>query len=248
MKLKPEDMKKQVVIIGAALMSGWVLLNSCNNSGATIKLKEPAIEQEETAYSRKTSTAESLADAKEKTIDNLLAAFNGETTASAKYAACTKKAVQEGYPQIAILFSAVSAAEKIHSGNHMAVLEESGIKTVPINPEYTVKSTTENLKDAIKGETYEATIMYPEFLKIADEAGNPMAMLSLNYALKTEKTHRLIYEKALVALETNTLKSLSDVYYICATCGNTYDAAPPQRCGICMTRSEKFIKINKVAL
>ncbi|MCX6268559.1 MAG: hypothetical protein NTW16_14580 [Bacteroidetes bacterium] len=237
-------MNRRVARLAVALISGWILFSSCNNSGSTMKLKDPATEQAETGVSRKTITAESPAVAKEKTIDNLLAACNGETTASAKYAAYSKKAEQQGFHQIAILFSAVSAAEKIHYGNHKAVLEQSGIKTVPFNPEFTVKSTMENLQDAIKGETYVATAMYPEFLKIADEAGNQMAILSLNYAFKTEKKHRVMFENALAALENNTVKSLSAMYYVCATCGNTYDAAPPQRCGICMTGSEKFIKIN----
>jgi rubrerythrin len=109
-----------------------------------------------------------------------------------------------------------------------------------------VKSTKENLEDAIKGETYESTTMYPEFLKDADASGNQMALLSLNYAYKTEKKHRVMYENALAAVGNKTVKSLSQVYYVCPTCGNTYDSAPTERCGICMTGSEKFIKISSL--
>ena len=151
---------------------------------------------------------------KTKTADNLLAAFNGETTASAKYAAYSKKAEQEGYHQVALLFKAASASEKIHANNHKAVLEESGIKTLAINPEYTVKSTKENLDDAINGETYEVTTMYPEFLKEANESGDQLAMISLNYAYKTEKKHKILYETALAALQNNTVKSLPSVFYV----------------------------------
>jgi rubrerythrin len=239
-------MKKQIVLISAALISGWVVFSSCNNAGGAVKLQEPVAMSSENSNNGKVNSVISSADPREKTTEDLLAAFKGETTASAKYAAYSKKAEQEGYHQIALLFKAASTAEKIHATNHQSVLEDAGTKVAPVTPEFTVKSTKENLQDAIKGETYEATTMYPEFLKDAESAGNQLALISLNYAFKTEKKHRVMYENALAALDKNAVKSLSVVYYVCATCGNTYDAAPPQRCGICMTGAEKFIKITSL--
>jgi len=98
--------------------------------------------------------------------------------------------------------------------------------------------------DAIKGETYEITTMYPEFLVNANKAGNQFALISLNYAYKTEQKHKPLYENALAALENNKVSSLPSVFYVCPTCGNTYDTESPKRCGISMTGSEKFIKIT----
>ncbi len=177
-------------------------------------------------------------------FENMQEAFKGESTASAKYAAYSKKAEEEGYHQIALLFKAASASEKIHANNHKSVLRE-GNQTVPaITPEFTVKSTAENLKDAIAGETYEITTMYPEFIVNANKAGNQFSLMSLNYAYKTEQKHKPLYEKALTALESKNVKSLPSVFYVCPTCGNTYDTTAPSRCGISMTSSEKFIKID----
>jgi rubrerythrin len=51
-----------------------------------------------------------------------------------------------------------------------------------------------------------------------------------------------MYENALGALQNNIVKTLPVVYYICPTCGNTYDAKPAARCGISMTSSERFVK------
>lgn len=179
-------------------------------------------------------------------FENMQEAFKGETTASAKYAEYSKKAEAEGYHQIALLFKAASKSEKIHANNHKAVLSEGG-QTVPsITPEFTVKSTSENLKDAIAGETYEITTMYPEFIVNANKAGNQFSMMSLTYAYKTEQKHKPLYEKALAALESNNVKSLASVFYVCPTCGNTYDTKAPSRCGISMTSSEKFIKIDSL--
>jgi rubrerythrin len=124
------------------------------------------------------------------------------------------------------------------------VLDDSGVKVPAITPEFTVKSTKENLEDAIKGESYEAATMYPEFLKDANASGNQLAMISLNYAFETEKKHKVMYEKALAALGNNTVKSVPSTYYVCPTCGNTYDTTPAKRCGISMTSSEKFISIK----
>lgn len=178
--------------------------------------------------------------------ENMKDAFKGETTASAKYAAYSKKAEEEGYHEIALLFKAASASEKIHANNHRAVLREGDQQVPSFTPEFTVKSTKENLKDAIAGETYEITTMYPEFIVNANKAGNQFSLISLNYAYKTEQKHKPLYEKALAALESNNVKSLPSVYYVCPTCGNTYDTKAPSRCGISMTGSEKFIKIDSL--
>jgi rubrerythrin len=186
------------------------------------------------------------ANAKALNYENMKEAFKGETTASAKYAAYSKKAEEEGYHEIALLFKAASASEKIHANNHRAVLREGDQPVPSFTPEFTVKSTKENLKDAIAGESYEITTMYPEFIVNANEAGNQFSLISLNYAYKTEQKHKPLYEKALAALENNNVKSLPSVFYVCPTCGNTYDTKAPSRCGISMTGSEKFIKIDSL--
>lgn len=175
---------------------------------------------------------------------NLNEAFRGETTASAKYAAFSKKAEEEGYHEIAMLFKAASVSENFHANNHKAVLEESGEIVAEFNPEFTVKTTAENLSCAIEGEAYEISTMYPNFLTNAQDAGNQLALMSLNYAYKTEKIHKKLYENALNALNTNTVTQLTSVYYVCPTCGNTYVGKSPKKCGISMTDTESFIHIT----
>lgn len=192
------------------------------------------------------STNSESANATALNYENMKDAFKGETTASAKYAAYSKKAEEEGYHEIALLFKAASASEKVHANNHRAVLREGDQQVPSFTPEYTVKSTKENLKDAIAGESYEITTMYPEFIVNANKAGNQFSLISLNYAYKTEQKHKPLYEKALTALESNNVKSLPSVFYVCPTCGNTYDTKAPSRCGISMTGSEKFIKIDSL--
>ena len=68
----------------------------------------------------------SPAPAHEQTLKNLLAAFNGESNASARYAAFAVKADEEGYLKVASLFRAASRAEQIHAANHSASYREIG--------------------------------------------------------------------------------------------------------------------------
>ncbi len=183
-------------------------------------------------------------EAAKKVVEDLKAAFTGETTASAKYAAYAEKAKQEGLDNIALLFEAASKAENIHAGNHKAALEQIGETAPAVDPKFEVNSTSDNLKDAIKGETYESSIMYPSFLKDAGKAGITIASISFNYANKTELKHKALYEGALKALEANDIGSLASVYQVCPTCGNTYAGEAPARCGICMTGKDRFLTVE----
>ncbi len=182
-----------------------------------------------------------IAKAPTTTITNLKAAFTGETTASAKYAAFAKKAREDNQVNIALLFEAASKAEAIHANNHKAALEQLGEKAPEVKPEVKVNSTRENLGEAIKGESYEVATMYPDFIKGANTEGVNIALLSFNYAYQTEQRHKALYEKALRALDEKKVADLPSQYQVCTTCGNTYDNVGPARCGLCMTSSERFV-------
>jgi len=182
----------------------------------------------------------------EKTMENLKAAFKGESTALAKYAAFAEQARKEGFVPIAILFNATSRAEAIHAMNHKAVIEKMGGKTDPVTPEFTVKTTRENLEDAMKGENYEMMTMYPEFTKVAKDENASDALKSFRWAMETEKKHYLMYTNALNGLNKNDVKSLPRVYWVCPKCGNTYDQVKPEdKCAFCYTSRDKFIKFDK---
>ena len=119
-----------------------------------------------------------------KTEKNLKDAFAGESQANRKYLAYAKKADAEGYKQAAKLFRAAADAETVHAHNHLKELNG-------------IRSTSENLEDAIAGETYEFQKMYPQMIKEAEEEGNKTALRSFNYANEVEKIHADLYKKAL---------------------------------------------------
>ncbi len=144
------------------------------------------------------------------------------------------------------MFEATSKAEAIHALNHKAVMEKLQVKADPVMPHFTVKTTKENLEDAIQGENYEFTSMYPDFIKTAKDDNANDAIKSFRWAMETEKRHSLMYTNALTALNKNDLKSLPKVYWVCPKCGNTYDQAKPEdKCAFCYTSRDKFIKFDK---
>lgn len=217
-------MKKAQLILSVMLTSaGGLLTTSCNNQKVEVK-----------------PTTKQLMDAKTKTIENMQTAYKGEMTATAKYTAFSKKAEEEGFHNIALLYQAVSAAENIHAKNHKAVIEDAGATVPIIKPEYKVKTTKENLSGEINGEAYEANTMYPDFLKTAETAENQIAFLSLDYARKTEIKHNVFFEQMLGYINNKTLDKIPAKYFVCPDCGNTYITAP-NHCDFSLTAKDKFI-------
>ena len=236
----------KTLTITLALLLVLLSFTSCNKSNENSNEMKSPTEAKSTSKESSKQKAISIEGAKAKTVANMQEAFNGESNATARYAAFSKKAEEEGFKEIALLFKAASLAEKIHANNHKAVLEEMGVVVKTPTIDVKVQSTKENLEFAIKGEAYEAATMYPTFLKEANAAGNQLALMSLNYAYKTEKKHKELYVLALAALNGNKTNTLASTYFVCPTCGNTYETTAPKRCGISMTSGEKFIKINSL--
>jgi rubrerythrin len=177
-----------------------------------------------------------------KSIENLKAAYNGESTASAKYAAFAEKAKAEGFDTVAVMFLATSKAEAVHADNHKKVLEKLGVKVEgPQIGAFEVLTTAENIADAKKGETYEIDTMYPGFIAAAEEEKCTDAVKSFTWAIDTEKKHQAFYETALGALNSGGEKTLPANWFVCPVCGNTYDSATvAEACDFCMTPKSKF--------
>ncbi len=183
-------------------------------------------------------------DTKATNIKNMHEAYKAEVISSAKYEAYSQKAEEEGHSQIAMMFSALSKAKSIHADNHMAALEETG-ETVPeIEPNFNVKSTHENLKDAIDEENMKINKMYPQFSSTAERVDDQTSLKSLTYAHKTAQKHRDMNQRALAALENNDVESLPSVFYVCPNCGNIYENDLPERCEVSGTSSKDFLEIS----
>lgn len=177
------------------------------------------------------------------TLENMQAAFNGESNAHLRYLAFAHQADSEGYGEVASLFRAAARAEEVHAANHAEVIKEMGGVPQAHNETLTIKSTSENLDTAIKGESYERDTMYPEFLKQARADRNTRAIKSLNYARTAEIEHAKLYRAALNDL--NSLKGTEHtIYYVCPTCGFTARQTTFAKCPSCFTAKESFEAVS----
>ncbi len=163
-----------------------------------------------------------------KTMQHLKDAFAGESQANRKYLAFAKQAEKEGYPAAAKLFRAAASAETIHAHAHLRAM--GGIR-----------STAENLKEAIAGETYEFESMYPEMITDARAEGEKAADRSFTWANEVEQVHAELYRKALDELEQ---PRDVECYYVCSLCGNTVANEPPDECPICKAKAKAFERVD----
>lgn len=183
-------------------------------------------------------------------IENLKEALVGESTAKKKYELYANKASQENLPEVAQLFRAISSAEAIHIKNHLRALtvitgKEADLKSIVRVDEKelqnNIKSTEENLLDAIEGETYETKKMYKEFEKNAKKNKSYVAELTFSLARQAEKVHADLFSDVLKNLKKANPPLESSEIYVCQICGNIEFEIPPSACPIC-DHSEKFFE------
>jgi rubrerythrin len=161
------------------------------------------------------------------TESNLKDAFAGESQANRKYLAFAKKADQEGFATVARLFRTAAEAETIHALAHLGALDGIG-------------STADNLREAVAGETYEYTEMYPPMLQQAI-ADDHRAKRMFGLAMKAEAVHAKLYQMALEAVAAG--RDLAETrFYLCPICGHIELGEPPASCPICGAKAEKFLQ------
>lgn len=165
------------------------------------------------------------------TNENLKEAFAGESQANRRYLAYAKKAKSEGYPEIAKLFRAAAEAETVHAMAHLQVTGN-------------IRSTQENLDEAMKGESYEFKQMYPRFIEEARDEQNKAALASFQNAMAVEQVHFSLFNEAANALAQG--KDLpSRNIFICTMCGDTMLDDVPDKCPVCGLAKDKFAIVEE---
>ena len=128
----------------------------------------------------------------------------------------------------ASLTSAAAEAETVHAHAHLRALKG-------------VKSTKENLQQAIAGETHEFKSMYPAMIETAKAEGNKEAERTFHFANEVEKIHAGLYQQMLDNLDS-TKESYS--YYVCPVCGYTSEKEAPETCPVCGAKGKMFKKVD----
>jgi len=120
-----------------------------------------------------------------KTHENLKAAFAGESQANRRYIYFAKAADIEGYPDIASNFRETAEGETGHAHGHLDYLKAVGDPATGLP----FGETSDNLKAAVAGETYEYTDMYPGMAKTARQEGFAEIADWFETLAKAEKSH-----------------------------------------------------------
>ena len=136
----------------------------------------------------------SLADS--KTLENLKAAFAGESQANRRYLYFAQKADVEGYNDVAAVFRSTAEGETGHAHGHLEYLAQVGD---PATGE-PIGDTEDNFKSAIAGETYEYTEMYPGFARTARDEGFDEIAEWLETLARAEKSHAGRFAEGLESL------------------------------------------------
>lgn len=177
--------------------------------------------------------------AKATTLENLKSAVNGETGASAKYAAFSEAAAKEGHNQLARLFKATSAAEQVHIKLETAEIQKKEPSYVaPSAPAVDAQSTDCNLIEGAKGEIFETSDMYPTFITVAREEGETGAELVFIRAKLAEAVHAELYLDAYNNIDAED----DDAYYLCPICGYIHKGEDFEKCPICFAPKQSHQK------
>ena len=124
-----------------------------------------------------------LADS--ETLENLKAAFAGESQANRRYLYFAKVADVEGYPDIAGNFRDTAEGETGHAHGHLDYIKTVGDPATGLP----IGDTMENLAAAVAGETHEYTEMYPGMASTARDEGFAEIADWFETLAKAEKPH-----------------------------------------------------------
>ena len=153
--------------------------------------------------------------------------YAGEAKAALRLKLYAKKATDEGYTQMAKLFTVISLSEEIHAIRSLRILKD-------------VKSTEQNLADAFESEKSTAESTYGEFVKLAEGEGNKPALLHFSQSKDVEEIHANLYKGAL----NHFMEERETTYFLCGFCGFIADGQLPETCPICGFSKDRFVEVK----
>jgi rubrerythrin len=145
-------------------------------------------DQNATATAMKTTESDGTLD--QEILNNLSTAMHGEAFAYVKYLLYAEYAWKSGRKELADLFEKTANIERFEHFTEKAQL--AGL----------VSNDADNLKDAIKGKSYEIDIMYPEFAQTSEVAKDIAVADRFEEIRHDEMGHRDAFKIALGKLKS----------------------------------------------
>lgn len=164
----------------------------------------------------------------QRTADNVHKAYVEEAKAHVRILKFAERAEKDGFPQIAYMFRAVAASERVHASRHYGLLEGG------------VGDTDENLERAFQAEMGIAEVEYRRMLTEAHEDEEKVAALIFSQAREVEESHAGLYKRAM----DHVIWERSTTYQLCKVCGYVADGGAPENCPVCEADRSQFQKVD----
>ncbi len=170
-----------------------------------------------------------------KTQENLLKAFAGESQARNRYTTFAKMARKQNLEWIARVFEETADQERAHAEEEFEMIKEKVSIPDNLSIEPFSTNTTENLKMAAAGEHHEWTEMYPSFEEQAKMDGDTEAERLFREVKEVEEKHEERYIIIAKHLDANTLYNQeTELEWKCLNCGYIHKGkTPPTTCPVC---------------
>jgi rubrerythrin len=153
-----------------------------------------------------------------KAYQHLATAFVLETVAAAKNEIRARKAERENRSKAALLFRALTSAQRVHSNKGLMLLRGK------------IPSTDNNIADLIQT-LKEFVATYESILEEVEGAGRGF----VDQLLRTTRNH--------LGLLRKYNEQEEKTYCVCQICGFIATEKVPKRCPVCQAVKEKFIEI-----
>jgi rubrerythrin len=184
------------------------------------------------------------------TMNVLKGAYLSEMAAHKHYIAYSKKAVVEGYSNIAYLFSALAVSEKIHANNYERILGALGASREKSRLKIVISDTRANLKKAAEKELDKIKKIYPDFLAKLKKESHDQAVINCMYSWKSHRQHEekineiIMYSDMFFGSVVRTIEGMKLDFHVCEICGATIDEVPKTPCDICNYPLYHYQKVN----
>lgn len=170
-----------------------------------------------------------------ETQKNLRRAFAGESMARNKYFQFGLRAKKGGYRSIERIFKETEDNERAHAERLQELMKDKPDVDLTGYTVPPVQDTAKNLQEAIEGEHYETTKMYPDFYEIAVKEGDKETAKAFKEIGEVESWHRDRYKALLKNLEEGKMfKRDKPIRWKCLNCGYVHQGKEaPKVCPAC---------------
>ena len=171
-----------------------------------------------------------------QTARNLMSSFAGESQARNRYTYFARRALEEGYIQIADIFDETAGHECEHALRFFKFFNGGEMDVSGSFPSGVIRGTYENLVAAADGERFEHSQLYPGFAQTARDEGFERAADTWDAIIVSERQHEKRYrDLAENLIAGRVFVRETEKAWRCRNCGYLHTGGnAPEKCPACV--------------